>query len=238
MITRKRIATLFILATCGAATVAAEPVVDGLSRADWANRLPAGPLKVVFLAPYGAQQDSFELLQRFDIDGTVVTMAAQDARGYQNGLQVNGHYWPQLWPNLKQARDTIRQAVAGEWEALVMSWIPVWSEYPEDIRRAILARVSAGRTLMIGSLQTSLTNDLAKLGLKLEPTALGADRFAYSDSDAGGLRSEPPVAIAQPARVYRCGGGRVVHFHVPNYAGHGYLLSDSPRQSDFEYSTG
>ena len=238
MITRKRIATVFILAACCAATASAEPAVDGLSRARWAKRLPGGPVKVVFLAPYGAQQDSFELMQRFDIDGTVVTMAALDTRGYQNGLQVSGHYWPQLWPNLRQVRDTIRQAVAGEWEAIVMGWIPVWSEYPEDIRRSILERVSAGRTLIIGSLETSLANDVAKLGHKLEETALDADRFAYSDSDDGGLLSEPPVSVAQTARVYRCGAGRVVHFHVPNYAGHGYLLSDSPRQSDFEFSTG
>ena len=53
---------------------------EGLSRAEWAQNLPNGSLRAVFLAPYGAQHDSFELMQRFDVDGTVVEMSSLDIR--------------------------------------------------------------------------------------------------------------------------------------------------------------
>ena len=140
-------------------------------------------MKVVFLAPYGAQQDSFELMQRFDIDGTVVTMAAYDTQGYLNGLRNIGHYWPELWPTAEGVRENVRQAIAGDWDAVVMSWIPTWSNYPADVRQAILEKVAAGRTLMIGELNAALTGDIAGMGLKLEETAIAANRFAFPDSD-------------------------------------------------------
>ena len=140
-------------------------------------------MKVVFLAPYGAQQDSFELMQRFDIDGTVVTMAAYDTQGYLNGLQNVGHYWPELWPTAEGVRENVRQAIAGDWDAVVMSWIPTWSNYPDDVRQSILEKVAAGRTLMIGELNAALTGDIAGMGLKLEETAIAANRFAFPDSD-------------------------------------------------------
>lgn len=240
MIAKKHFSLAFILAVCWVPAAFGDPSVDGLSRSPWAERLPGGSMKVVFLAPYGAQQDSFELMQRFDIDGTVVTMAAYDTQGYHDGLQNIGHYWPELWPTAEGVRENIRQAIAGDWDAVVMSWIPTWSNYPADVRQAIVEKVAAGRTLMIGELNAALTGDIAGMGLKLEETAIAANRFAFPDSDQGGLLSHPTLPGAQGAtgRVYRCGKGYVVHFHVPNYAGHGYLLSDSPRQSDFEYAAG
>ncbi len=238
VIIKKRFA-LPLLVSCVAAS-AAEPAVDGLARTIWAESLPGGPVKAVFLAPYGAQQDSFELMQRFDIDGQVITMASRDTHGYLNALAVVGHYWPQLWPTRQQIRQNIREAVSAEWDAVVMSWTPVWSQYPEDIRRSILEKVSSGRVLVIGSLHGALRTDIAEMGLELEETAIGAERFAVPDSDQGGILSEPavPGAPGPAGHVYRCGQGRVVHLHMPNYAGHGYLLSDSPRQSDFEFSAG
>jgi len=219
------------------AVAAVEPTVDGLSRTHWAESLPGGPMRVVFLAPYGAQHDSFELMQHFDIDGAVVTMASLDTRGYiDSGFRVIGHYWPDLLPTQEEVLGNMREALSAEWEAVVMSWVPAWSKYPEDIRRSILEKVASGRGLMIGGLDDVLTKDVGAMRLELEETGIGADRFAFSDDDKGGLLSEPPVAVVQSARVYRCGEGRVVHFHVPNHAAHGYLLTDSPRQSDFEFS--
>jgi len=118
MIAGKRFSLVFILAACWVPTAFGDPSIDGLSRSRWAERLPGGPMKVVFLAPYGAQQDSFELMQRFDIDGTVVMMAAYDTQGYLNGLRNVGHYWPELWPMAEDAHAALGELVAagdGDW---------------------------------------------------------------------------------------------------------------------------
>ena len=208
---------------------AGEPAVDRLSSPTrWAENLPGGPMRVVFLAPYGAQHDSFELMQRFDIDGTVVTMASLDTQGYLNVLAVVGHYWPELWPTRKEIRQNIREAVSAEWEAVVMSQTPSWDKYPEDIRRSILKKVASGRGLMIGSLGGTLKSDIARMGLKLQETRIGADRFTFRVGEDGSYQGH--------ARVYRCGKGRVIHFYATNHPAHGYLLSDSVLQSDFEFS--
>jgi len=96
-------------------SAAGEPAVDGLSRSSWAERLPGGPVKVVFLAPYGAQHDSFELMQRFDIDGTVLTMSSFDIHGYIDwGFRVVGHYWPDLLPTEEEVLGNMRDALAAE----------------------------------------------------------------------------------------------------------------------------
>ncbi len=207
------------------AVAAAEPAVDGLSRTRWAETLPGGPMRVVFLAPYGAQHDSFELMQRFDIDGTVLTMASLATKGYiDRGFHVVGHYWPDLLPREEEVLRNIREALSTEWEAVVMSWLPAWSKYPDDIRQSILEKIASGCGLVIGGLDDVLIRDVEAMGLELEETGIGTDRFPFSDSDKG------------TARIYRCGEGYVVHFNVQSYPADGYLLSDSPRQSDFEFS--
>ena len=216
-----------ILALCVSAATG-EPLIDGLSRASWAQKLPGGPMKVVFLAPYGAQHDSFELMQRFEIDGAVVTMASMDTQGYHDGLEVIAHYWPDIVPTRQDILKEIRGALATEWDAVVMSGFPTWPKYPADIRRAILEKVASGRGLLVRGLDSALIKELETMGLKLEETSIGAGRFPFRTGKNG--------AHLGQARVYRCGKGRVVRFKAFNHPAHGYLLSDSHRQSDFEFS--
>ena len=206
-----------------------EPAIDGLSRTHWARKLPGGPIKAVFLGPYGTQHDNFELMQRFDIDGTVVTMASMDTRGYHDGVEVIAHYWPDLMPTRQEILKNIRTAVSTEWDAVVMSGFPSWPKYPPDIRRSILEKVSSGRLLMIRGLHDMLIKELEAMGIKLEGTSIGAGRFPFRVGKNG-------VHLGQ-ARVYRCGKGHVIRFKAHNHPAIGNLLSDSHRQSDFEFST-
>ena len=231
MIARRTAAAALLLAACCASVGSAEPAIDGLSRAVWARRLPEGPVKVVFLAPYGAQHDSFELMQRFDVDGTVLTMSARDTRGFiDSGFRVVGHYWPDLLPTEQEVRANMRVALSAEWEVVVMSGTPPWHRYPQDIRRSILEKVSAGRGLMIGGLDDGLRKDVEAMGLKLEETPIGAGRFVFRAGENGACQGH--------AGAYRCGKGRVVRFDATNHPAHGYILSASARQSDFEFSAG
>lgn len=202
---------------------------EGLSRAEWAQNLPNGSLRAVFLAPYGAQHDSFELMQRFDVDGTVVEMSSLDIHGYIDwGFRIVGHYWPDLLPTREEVLGKIQGALSTNWETIVMSGTPPWYRYPQDIRRSILEKIASGRGLMIGGLDDTLIKDIEAMGLQLEKTEIGADRFTFLVGDNGGYLGH--------ARVYRCGEGHVTHFHANNHPAHGYLLSASPLQSDFEFS--
>ncbi len=224
MFTKQRFVHALLLTVCCVSIAIGEPTVDGLPRTVWAGKLPGGPVKAVFLAPYAAQQDSFELVQRFDIEGTVVTMSSRLGPKAYDGLDVDGHYWPEFCPTREEVIEDIRGALSGEWEAVVMSRIPSWSTYPPDIRRSILEKVSSGRSLMIGVLDGALLEEVEAMGLELEESTIGAGRFPFSGHDRG------------TAGVYRCGKGFIAHFYAANNPVRGYLLSRSVLESDFEFS--
>lgn len=218
---------LAVVAGC-CCTIGAEARASN-ARTEWGKRLAGGPVKAVFLAPYGAQHDSFELMQRFEIDGTVLTMSSFDINGYIDwGFRVVGHFWPDLIPTEEQVLANMRRALSSEWEVVVMSRTPPWYRYPQDIRRSLLKKIAAGRGMMVGGLEDSLRKDIKEMGLGLEETAIGADRFVFRVGENGGYQGH--------ARLYRCGKGRLIHFYANNHPAHGYLLSASVRQSDFEFS--
>jgi hypothetical protein len=156
-------------------------------------------------------------------------MASMDTQGYHDGVEVIAHYWPDLMPTRQEILKNIRTAVSTEWDAVVMSGFPSWPKYPPDIRRSILEKVSSGRLLMIRGLHDMLIKELEAMGIKLEGTSIGAGRFPFRVGKNG-------VHLGQ-ARVYRCGKGHVIRFKAHNHPAIGNLLSDSHRQSDFEFST-
>jgi hypothetical protein len=201
----------------------ADITVDGLSRTVWASKLPGGPLRVIFLAPYGAHQDSFELMQRFDIAGKVVSVSSPEGGVQEFGIK--GHYYPELTRTPEQVLDDVRRALESDWEVVVMSWDPDWSKYPGDIRDSILSSVVSGKALALGDVnRKGFQEDLRSRGLTLEETELGRTRFPFIRANEGA------------AKIYRCGRGYVVHLYVANDSRIGYLLSGSKFQADFEYS--
>ena len=227
----KRILAALVLSAC-CVSAAAEPAIDGLSRKNWANRLAGGPIKTVFLAPYGAQHDSFELMQRFDIDGRVLTMSAHAIRGHNEwGFGVLGYAWPDLLPTNDEVVANMRRALLAEWEAVVMSNMPAWSRYPQDVRQSILEKVAAGRGLIIGGeyIKGELQKDVEAMGLSLEKTDLGAGRFEFRN----GEWAQSWQGWVVP---YRVGKGRVIEIFAVNLPARGYILVASPQQSDFEFS--
>ncbi|MCF7853850.1 MAG: beta-galactosidase trimerization domain-containing protein [Candidatus Pacebacteria bacterium] len=194
---------------------------EGLTRTEWAPKLPGGALRTVFVGPYSALQDAHELMIRFDIDGTAVPVATA-SKFREFGL--GGHYWPDLMKGDDEVLNDLRKALAGDWEVLAMSAYPAWSKYPHDIRTGIIAAVAQGRALVIPNPKV-LTKDLEAAGVTLE--SMTAD--------------EIPAPIANPEKadgaVYRCGKGRVVQLSISNDGRWGYLLSRSALQADFEHST-
>ena len=206
---------------------AVEIEASGLQRNAWAPRLSGGPIRAVFLAPYGAQYDSYELMQRFDIAGIVVPVSVGwPSSGVDKIDGSSGFYWPDLSSTREQVLSEVRHALESDWEIVVMSHPPSWSNYPRDIRTAILSSVGSGRALMIGSLEGGLEADLRSNVLQLTKTDIGATRLSSVDDQD------------TISRIYRCGQGYIAHFHVPNDLREGYLLSASERQSDFELSAG
>lgn len=194
-----------------------------LSRRSWATKLPNGPLRLVFLAPYSSHLDSFELLQRFDIEGAVVPVV-DNYRIKKNVFGVEGvGYWPQLCTSSEQVLENIRKALRTDWEVLVICAEPVWAAYPEDIRTSILSSIMSGKALITGNLENGLRDDLKRLGVQLLDQTV-VERFPFSNTKEG------------IAKTYRCGKGRVVNLYCKNDIEYGYLLSVSPLQSEFEYS--
>jgi len=218
----KPVVIAVLILNCLTFVEAGEPRTSGLDRTAWAEALSGGPLRVVFIAPFSAHHDSFELMQRMDIDGTVVPVAAA-SNVKQFGIPA--HYWPDLGKSPERVLEDVQRALETDWEVIAMSAFPKWSAYPEQVRTSVLAAVSSGRALMIGSLGNGLEDDLQAAGLKLEETSIGAARFPFADPQDG------------VATIYRCGKGHLVHFYARNDSRFGYLLSNSPLQSEFEYST-
>jgi hypothetical protein len=214
---------------CGVCLVtlsaAREIRTEGLSRTEWAPRLADGPVRAVFLANYGAHQDSFELLQRFDIEGQVVPVTGSSTGSPARELGIRGHYWPDLANRSgRRVANDIRKALASDWEVVVLSTTtPVWSAYPDDIRKAIVAGVAGGKALVCG-LSDPVREDLAAAGLGLEKSEIGTTRFPAGN-----------IAGAE-VQVYRCGPGHVVHFDIPSDRRVGYLLENTELQADFERS--
>lgn len=225
MIVRKALMqTLLAVILAGPVTrgqVSAIEVSDGggLPRTIWAARLPGGPLRVVFIAPYSAHQDSFELMKRFDIDGEVVPVAGPSN---VREIGIRGHYWPDLLKSRDRVLGDLRRALARDWEVVAMSDFPHWSAYPEDIRASIIASVRRGKSLVICSLKHGLEGDLKAASLKLEHTEIGASRFCIPGQSKG-----------SPA-IYRSGKGHVVHVSAATDRRFGYLLPATPLRSEFE----
>ena len=89
------IATIASLGLLYSVAPADEPYFDGLPRTAWAPKLPGGTIKLLYFGPYISMHDSYELMQRFDIEGTcVATSHYKDAHKFginiRCGLDWNG----------------------------------------------------------------------------------------------------------------------------------------------------
>ncbi len=236
MFTKQRFVHALLLTVCCVSFATGEPAVNGLSRTVWAEKLPGGTIKAVFLAPYGAQHDSYELMQRMPVEGPVPTMSSLDTgEGYIDwGFRTIGHYWPDLIPTEAEALAEIRKALATDWQVVVMSARPQWFRYPQDIRRSILEKVAAGRGLMSGGfgLDDSVRKDIEAMGLELEKTQVGDGRFETRSGK--GL----PGGVQGRVASFRAGQGRIINFWEYSLAAHGYLLNPSPLRAEYELSAG
>jgi len=199
-----------LIGMCGSA-ISGEHVPARLSR----------PLRAVFLASYAAQVDAHLLMRRFDIEGKVIGVSQA---GNAASFGYSGFYWPELMKAAEELLAEVRDALATDWEVAAVSDVPPWSAYPEDIRRAILSAVAAGRALVVRTVEP-LKQDLDTFDLPpLEKSKMDLARFPFQSSDGGRIAA------------YSLGRGRVVEFRVRQDARFGYLLSPSAHQSDFEYS--
>ncbi|MBN2307477.1 MAG: beta-galactosidase trimerization domain-containing protein [Candidatus Hydrogenedentes bacterium] len=175
-------------------------------------------MRVVFLAPYSAHHDTFELMQRFDIDGRVVPVSGP---GDVREIGIPGHYWPGLLQSRERVLDEVRRAVTSDWEAVVMCGVPEWHRYPEDIRMAIADGVASGRGLIVSEMTDTLAADLTATGAPPEPMNPGLVLGADAD-------------WADPIGCYAAAEGRVYCFSESNDNRFGYLLSRSELQAEFE----
>ncbi len=211
--------TLAIIILLAGPLLAEQIVADGLERTIWGKPLSGGAIKVVFVGPYGAMQDAYELMQRFDIEGVVVPVS--DTSNFRE-FGIRGYYWHDLLKTSQEVLSDVREALKGDWEAMMMSSQPNWLNYPEDIRKTILSAVADGRVLFIPSIKP-LQADFGKLNLKLREIKLQG-RFPFDDVKGGSVV------------VYRFGKGYIVQWAIRNDVRTGYILSSSALQSEFEYS--
>ncbi len=193
--------------------------VNGLERTVWAKHLSGGAIRVVFIGPYSAMQDAYELMQRIDIDGSVVAVSIA---AKVNKFGIGGYYWHDLLKTKQQVLADVRRSLKGNWEAIMMNSQPAWLTYPEDIRKTILSAVVKGRVLFIPSIRP-LQKDFDKMKLKPQKVKL-QHRFPFDNPKAGAIE------------IYQLGKGFIVRWLIRNDARTGYILSSSELRSDFEYS--
>ena len=145
-----------------------------LKRTPFAPRFTGGPIRVLFVGPCGAQQDAFELMQRFDIEGTVVPLSDHnDVKKFG----IDSVYWPGLAKRPEQVLDEFRVALKTDWRVLVMDVFPQWPFFPEDVRETVLAEVAGGRSLMAANWEGPI-DALAARGIAIEELGAEADGFA------------------------------------------------------------
>ena len=202
-----------------------EPYSNDLSRTTWAEKLPGGPIKILFIAPYVALHDSYELAQRFEIDGVHVATTQSESNAWPSGAKrfgIKGHYWPELLRSSEQVLGQVREALHGNWQVLALGHAPLWSEYPQDIREYITSAVAGGRSL-VTYFDEPIEKDFARAGT-LQEMQIGAERF--------GLDNSP----GRP-RLLRYGRGYVMDFRVKGSATRFQFIPYSGDSlSDFEYS--
>jgi len=182
-----------------------------LKRTEFAPRFTGGPIRVLFVGPYGAQQDAFELMQRFDIDGTVVPLSDHnDVKEFG----IDSIYWPDLAKRPEQVLGELREALKTDWQVLVMDVFPQWPFYPEDVRETVLAAVAEGRSLLAANWEGPI-EELAARGVSIEEL------------------DDKPVGFTL---LHRCGKGLIGTRDVKIDHRFGYLFSQASSRSDFERS--
>jgi hypothetical protein len=214
---RKRL-FFFILAAAALLGDFPARAIDGprpqsrLTRTQWAPQFAGGPIRVLFVGPYGAQQDAFELMERFDIQGKVVALSDHnDVKKFG----IESVYWPDLAKRPEQVLDELREALKTDWQVLVMDVFPQWPNYPDDVREMIVAAVAGGRSLLAANWEGPLES-LAEHDVAIEAL----------DGKASGFAS-----------LHRCGKGLLGVQDARIDHRFGYLFAQATRRSDYERST-
>lgn len=173
--------------------------------------------KVVFIAPFAQHQDTAHLLARFAIDARVIatTPSARSGKNEPFRFGRKDIYWPELATTQEQVFEQMRNALDSKPETIVIAPVPEWRLYPADIREKITAAAAGGGTLVIIN-NAPLVEELTG----------GAEPESEYAADRGGAG----------AVFFHYGCGRIIHYTVNIDERHGYFLSDSELESEFEYS--
>ena len=114
----------------------------------WARPLPTGPIKALFLLPYGDSREVVEIAQRLHLDYTVIMNAGHTAweKGYGEGENTT----PLTGVEAKHVLERIveqRLSLAHEYDVIVIGKIS-WVVMPPSVRSRILEHVARGSGLV------------------------------------------------------------------------------------------
>lgn len=108
----------------------------------WAKPLAGGPIKLLVIAPFGAQRETVELWQRLELDYTAI--------GVLGGASLGAPVSPDVAAGsaAPEVEKRLRAAAGKTFDVAIVSGIK-WKALPADVVRNLLERVHAGMGLIL-----------------------------------------------------------------------------------------
>lgn len=194
----------------------------------WAKPYIGGKLRALVIGPRTAQRETLELMQRMDVDCSVVmiyTRSLLGTPGKRAWERAKGAYREEVEAALREALDESR-----EYDIIIVGLVPM-QELPIDVHYKLLKRVSDGTGLVYTygqygrsrylnrALKKGKGNDLYQFvttGVPFE--ALPA--FKQYIGDDGN--------VAQLVSLHRFKKGRIAMLTYPNAIGNAHFLTPNP----------
>ena len=145
---KKAILTLSIIALiiAFAQPTSAYEVYRGKDSPNRLAPLEKGALKILSIGLYPAHYDSIELAGRIDAEVTAVRLSHSFR---PKEFQRRTVYWRELEVTTEQAAKDTLDALAGDYDLIIITTNPLWDTYPEHVRAEILGKVKSGTNLML-----------------------------------------------------------------------------------------
>lgn len=177
----------------------------------WAKPLPAGPVRLLVIAPRWEQRETVELAQRLDVEYQTVSVSRPDSLLDPGSLYLYGSYDIYGYPRKNETDVLFEMAekLRAANDCVILSGFQP-ELMPGYVRRELAEKVRGGAGLI---LLGAAKGFLAELRDQLEPADWTADVVPTANLPV----LDRMVAENRPiASAYQCGKGRVLALH---YAG-------------------
>jgi len=183
--------------------------------------LQKGKLTILSFALYPAHYDSILLADR--IESTIRAIGMGNSSD-PNDFRRRAFYWKFLEVTKGEMERDALAVLAEDADIMLVGNNPPWANYPETVRRAIIAKLAAGTPLILFGADKRCLADISASGVPLKDVKLDLNRFPPID--------EKPVF---QSRYYRASQGLVAVFNAPINNCLGYLVSESTSEWQDEY---